>query len=218
MGSGWWGGRGGTGALGSIGALGPGRGRRDDGDVFSRSGAMCSVWGRMCPVFCECVQFLARCVHFPAECVHFGGAGVQFSVKKGRWSEGRAVRQTWMKARFAPSASSGQASACAQGRFFGDAGITGMCPLCQAECVQFLGPMCQLFGRMCPTLAGDVSSFWRCALAGDGGADGRRDSSFGKLRTGFGGLRTGRFGRLAMNARGVGSQGCGPGFDLTGRG
>ena len=86
-----------------------------------------------------------------------------------------------------------------------------MCPLCQANV---------------SSLAGDVSSLRRGRPGWGWGADARRDSSFGKLRTGrfgrlrtgFGGLRTGLFGRLAMNARGVGSQGCGPGFDLTGRG
>ena len=94
----------------------------------------------------------------------------------------------------------------------------GRCVQFSGECVQFLGGCVQFrggcvhFGEECVQfLAGRPGWGW--------GADGRRDSSFGKLRTGrFGGLRTGRFGRLAMNARGVGSQGCGPGFDLTGRG
>ena len=88
--------------------------------------------------------------------------------------------------------------------------LSGQCVQFLARCVNF-SAKCVHFGEECVQLsAGRPGWGW--------GADARRDSSFGKLRTGFGGLRTGPFGRLAMNARGVGSQGCGPGFDLTGRG
>ena len=95
--------------------------------------------------------------------------------------------------------------------------MTGMCPLCQANVSSFW-PDVSTFRPNVSTLAGDVSSFWRGGLVGDGARTEGEIRSFGKLRTGFGRLRTGLFGRLAMNARGVGSQGCGPGFDLTGRG
>ena len=60
-----------------------GRGRREDGDVFSPLGRCVQFLG-------ECVQFSRQCVHFPAECVHFWGRG---SVEEGERAEGRRVRR-----------------------------------------------------------------------------------------------------------------------------
>ena len=128
-------------------------------------GPMCSVLGRMCSVFGPMCSFSGRmCSLWRGRCSVFGG---------GRWlgiGDGG-------KARFAPSASSGQP----QGRFFGDDGMTGDVSTLLGQCAQFLA-RCVNFSSECvqfcrnvfsfwvnvSTLAGDVSSFWRCALVGDG--------------------------------------------------
>ena len=46
------------------------RGRRDDGDVSTRSGRCVQFWARCVNFAAGCVQFRGQCVQFPAECVH----------------------------------------------------------------------------------------------------------------------------------------------------
>ena len=139
------------------------RGRRDEGDVFSRSGRCVQFPG-------ECVQFLARFVHFRGQCVHFGGRGVQFSayalVGDGARKEGESPPSTssgqGLRRTAARLTTDGGVGCAEDGRVrdpppFGrlragstqeeaeDAGMTGMCPLRQADVSSF-GP--------------DVSTFW----------------------------------------------------------
>ena len=126
-----------------------GRGTEGDGlglgaawDVFTRLGQCVQFRG-------QCVQFLARCVHFPAECVHFGGRGVQFSTVRPGWGWGTEGRRDspFDKLRAGPS---------------GGAGMTGMCPPCQANVSSFWPDVF--------TFEGNVSSFWPnvSTLAGQG--------------------------------------------------
>ena len=79
-------------------------------DVFSRSGECVQFWGQCVQFSGGCVQFLAECVHFRGECVHFGGRCVQF------WRCALVGDGRGRKARFAPSASSGQAASAGSGQ------------------------------------------------------------------------------------------------------
>ena len=180
----------------------------------------CVQWiGAMCSVFAQCVQFSGQGVHFSAECVHFGGRGVQsgrgefrgersetgeegglpgwlrwcevwFDTARRRRRPGSprtevGIRGLWRR-RDTPSASSGQV--------FGDDGMTGMCPLGQADVSSFgpdvstFRPNVSSFGGNVSTLAGHVSSSRprACLRSGDAiagrpgrgpGAKGRRDPS-----------------------------------------
>ena len=151
MGSGWWGGRGGTGALGSIGALGPGRGRRDDGmcsvgrvNVFSFGGDVSSFWANVFSFGGNVFSFWPDVFTFRSNV--FTLAGQVFS-EEGERSEGRAVRRTWRKARFAPSASSGQASA-GSGQVLRGRRDDGDVSTLSGQCVQFLA-RCVNFSAEC---------------------------------------------------------------------
>ena len=82
-----------------------GRGRRYAGDAFSHFGAMCSVFGGLCSVSGPMCSLSGRmCSLLRVKCSVFGGARLRARP---------------------PSAGSGQVSE--------DAGMTGMCPLCQAN-------------------------------------------------------------------------------------
>ena len=76
---------------------------------------MCSVLGAMCSVFSR------MCSLWRGRCVQLEEVEIPHST-----SSGQAVRQ-------------------AQGRFSGDAGMTGVCPLGRGD-VFVLGPMCPVFG------------------------------------------------------------------------
>ena len=117
--------------------LGRSRGGRGVGCVQS-IGAMCSVFGRMCSVSGPmCSLFGRMCSVWRARCSVFGGTP---------WSE----REHGRKARFPIRQ--------AQDGVFGDAGMTGMCPLRQANVSSFW-PDVSSFGGNVSSFGGNVSSF-----------------------------------------------------------
>ena len=190
-------------------------------------GRMCSVLGRMCSVFGPMCSLSGRmCSLWRGEVFSFRWRAL-VGDRGRRAGETRSfgkLRTGFDKLRAGSSAGSGQVSLGTLGMDGDVSTLSGQCVQFLARCVNFSAECVQFLGG-CVQFRGGCRPLWRGMCPVVGGAPwlgmGRRtqgeippSASSGQASAGSGQVR---FGRLAMNARGVGSQGCGPGFDLTGR-